>query len=47
MCPQARQRQYVTIVVRRVASTSSDSHAVQVRQVAEIVDIGREIIKSP
>ena len=29
ICPHARQRQYVTIVVRRVAATSSDSHAVQ------------------
>ena len=40
MCPQVRQRQYVTMVVRRVASTSSDAHAAQVWPVVALSDIG-------
>jgi hypothetical protein len=45
MCPQARQRQYVTMVVWSVASTSSDAHAIQVRQVVATVGIDAKLIR--
>lgn len=46
MCPQARQRQYVTMVVRRVASTSSEAHATQVWQVVALGDTGVKLSRS-